>query len=116
MRKLVRFGEMLPSPLCCVTAQAPEHDPTRERSHDYGIVRRDSGAGVDSHTARLVPRELYSVNRDGGTEYSEHRRHALMTGLPTASYQTSLLRCRPHTVRGLLDQHHYCLWLRNINR
>ena len=47
IRKLVRIGDMLPRPSGVLGAQAPEHDPTRERSQEYGIVRRDSGAEGD---------------------------------------------------------------------
>jgi len=68
VRKLVKIGDMFPGPSGVLAAQAPEHDPTRgrsqrERSPKYGIVGGTLMPSVNSHTARLAPRGLYSVTR-----------------------------------------------------
>jgi hypothetical protein len=63
IRKLVRIVDMLPRLSGVLRAQAAEHDPTRERSRKYGIVRGTLLPSVNSHTARLARREIYSVTR-----------------------------------------------------
>src|SRR5258708_7130779 len=44
VRKLSMVGDMFPRPSVVCYGAGPKHDPTRGRSHKYGIVRRDSDA------------------------------------------------------------------------